>query len=151
MRQTKIIATIGPASSSDVTIAELISAGVDVFRLNFSHGTHDTHRDAIQRVRAAARKAGRDVAVLQDLSGPKIRTGPIEGGGPLLLNPDDELVIAAGSFAGRQGRVSTTYAELPRAVHPGDTLLLDDGHIQLRVEATDGREIRLRWKTEHTA
>jgi pyruvate kinase len=142
VRQTKIIATLGPASSTDATIGELISAGVDVFRLNFSHGTHDTHREAIQRVRAAARKAGRDVAVLQDLSGPKIRTGPIEGGGPLPLRAGDELVIAAGTFAGVPGRVSTAYADLPRAVHPGDTLLLDDGHIQLRVEFTDGREIR---------
>lgn len=142
LRQTKIIATIGPASGSDVVIGQLIAAGVDVFRLNFSHGTHDTHGDMIARIRTAARTAGRDVAILQDLSGPKIRTGPLVGGTLIQLKPGDPLVIATGSFAGVSGRVSTTYAELAKSVKAGDLLLLDDGHLQVRVDGTDGREIR---------
>ncbi len=142
MRHTKIIVTVGPASSGDAAIRDLIAAGVDIFRLNFSHGTHASHGAVISRVRAAAKDAGRCVAVLQDLSGPKIRTGRLIGGEPLRLTPGDTLTIAAGDFVGEPGRVSTTYAELPRAVRRGDVLLLDDGRIQLRVEGSDGREVQ---------
>jgi pyruvate kinase len=142
MRHTKIIATIGPATSGAAAIRELISAGVDVFRLNFSHGTHDTHGDAIDRIRRAASDARRAVAILQDLSGPKIRTGPLAGGHSLTLAAGDALTIASGDFAGRPGRVSTTCAEVPNALHPGDTLLLDDGRIQLRVEGTGDSEVQ---------
>jgi pyruvate kinase len=142
VRHTKIIATLGPATASDASVRALIAAGVDVFRLNFSHGTHATHAAQIARVRAAAREADRPVAILQDLSGPKIRIGRLAGGQPIALQNGDELRIAAGDFEGRAGRVSTTYAALPRAVRPGDTLLLDDGRIQLRVEDTDGTELR---------
>jgi pyruvate kinase len=141
-RATKIIATVGPASSSDAQIRELIAAGVDVFRLNFSHGSHSSHGDAIERIRAAAGQAGRCVAIMQDLSGPKIRTGRLRDGQPIALAPGDELHIVAGDFEGGPGRVATTYLELPKAVRPGDALLLDDGRIQLRVEASDGVDIR---------
>jgi len=144
MRRTKIIATIGPASRSEATIRELIAAGVDVFRLNFSHGTHESHATSIDTIRAAAAAAARHVAILQDLSGPKIRTGTLQGGQPVALAPGEELRIAVGDFAGGPGRVSTTYAALMTVVRPGDALLLDDGHIQLRVEANDGREL---WTT----
>jgi pyruvate kinase len=88
-RLTKIIATLGPASNTDAAIDELIAAGVDVFRLNFSHGTHDEHATLIRRVREAGERAGRHVAILQDLSGPKIRTGRLEDGRPLQLAPGD--------------------------------------------------------------
>lgn len=142
MRHTKIMATLGPASSGAEQIAWLVDAGVDVFRLNFSHGTHQSHGEAIARIRAAAQARGRCVAILQDLSGPKIRTGPLRGGVPLQLAAGDELRIAVGDFEGADGRVSTTYEELPKAVHPGDALLLDDGRIQLRVDASDGTELR---------
>jgi pyruvate kinase len=142
MRRTKIVATLGPASSSDSTIRELLGAGVDVFRLNFSHGTHTTHGETIARIRKAADDAGRPVAVLQDLSGPKIRTGPLHGGRPFALAPGDELRIAVGDFAGVPGRISTTYAELMQVVRAGDTLLLDDGHIELRVEENHGEQLR---------
>ena len=142
MRQTKIIATLGPASSSEDGIAQLIAAGVDVFRLNFSHGTHDTHRAVIDRIRAAAARSGRTIGILQDLSGPKIRTGRLRDAQPLTLAPGDTLRIASGDFVGGPGLVSTTYAPLAVAARPGDTLLLDDGRIQLRVEASDGRELR---------
>jgi pyruvate kinase len=80
MRHTKIIATLGPACDNDAVLDELIAAGVDVIRLNFSHGTHETHATAFQRVRASAGRAGRHVAILQDLGGPKIRTGALAGG-----------------------------------------------------------------------
>jgi pyruvate kinase len=142
VRRTKIIATLGPASSSDAAISELVAAGVDVFRLNFSHGTHDSHGAIIDRVRSAAAKAGRIVALLQDLSGPKIRTGRLRAGGPIDLKAGDTLTIAVGDFEGETNRVSTTYADLPKGLHPGDTLLLDDGHIQLRATEITGDEIR---------
>ena len=142
MRQTKIIATIGPASSSDDNIEQMIAAGVDVFRLNFSHGTHETHGAVIERIRAAAERSGRCVALLQDLSGPKIRTGPMRGGQPIELKAGEELDIVVGDFPGEPGRISTTYQDLPHAVHRGDALLLDDGHLQLRVEEASGGEIR---------
>jgi pyruvate kinase len=142
MRRTKIVATIGPASNTDQAIRDLIGAGVDVFRLNFSHGVHAGHGDVIARIRAASAEAGRPVAILQDLSGPKIRTGLLKDHQPLLLEPGARLVIAAGEFEGETGRVSTGYRELPARVRAGDTLLLDDGRLQLRVESTSADEIR---------
>src|SRR5262245_13404116 len=142
MRKTKIVATLGPASDSDETIERLIAAGVDVFRLNFSHGTRDRHGEVIERVRGAARKKGRSVALLQDLSGPKIRTGTLRQGAPITLAQGDSLKIGIGDFAGEPGRVSTSYADLPKAVRPGSTLLLDDGRIQLRVDDVTPSELR---------
>jgi pyruvate kinase len=140
MRFTKIIATLGPASATERVVADLVSAGVDVFRLNFSHGTREEHRRLCALVREAARRAGRVVAVMQDLSGPKIRTGPLAGE-PFALAEGDTLRIALGDFAGGPGRVSTTSAALVRGVRPGGRLLLDDGRIELAVKAVDGDEI----------
>jgi pyruvate kinase len=142
MRQTKIIATIGPATSGIAVLRDLIAAGVDVARLNFSHGTHESHAAVIRRVREAAADARRCVAILQDLGGPKIRTGTLVGGRDLDLAAGDELVIEVGDFAGGPGRVSTSYAPLVSAVRRGDTLLLDDGRIQLRVEDAAGTAVR---------
>jgi pyruvate kinase len=142
MRHTKIIATVGPASNSDAVLDALIAAGTDIFRLNFSHGTHDSHRAAFGRVRAAADRAHREVAILQDLGGPKIRTGKLEGGQPFAVAADDRLAIATGDFVGGPGRVSTTFAGLARSVKPGDRLLLADGLVELRVDGTDGKEIQ---------
>lgn len=133
MRQTKIIATIGPASSSPEVIDALIAAGVDIVRLNFSHGTHESHALVYHRVREAAARRGCIIAVMQDLSGPKIRIGPLAGGAPLSLQDGQELRIAAGDHEGREGLVFTTYGELVRSARPGDRLLLDDGRIELRV------------------
>jgi pyruvate kinase len=141
MRHTKIIATVGPASDSDVVLDALIAAGTDIVRLNFAHGTHDSQAATFTRVRAAADRARREVAILQDLGGPKIRTGALAGGRPLLLAPGDTLRIVTGDFVGGPGRVATTFAGLARGVRPGDRLLLADGRIELRVEATDGVEI----------
>jgi pyruvate kinase len=142
MRHTKIIATVGPSSDSDAVLGELIAAGTDIVRLNFSHGTHETHAATFGRVRAAATRAGRQVAILQDLAGPKIRTGRLEGGAPLQLNRGDRLVIATGEFVGGPGRVSTTFEGLARGVRAGDRLLLADGAIELRVESSNGTEIQ---------
>jgi pyruvate kinase len=143
VRKTKIIATLGPASQSDATIRELIDGGVDVFRFNFSHGTHDGHADLIARMRRAAGESGRAIALLQDLSGPKIRTGLLRGHAPLPLAIGDALTIAVGDFPGEPGRISTTF-DLPSVVHPGDCLLLDDGRLQLRVEDVTGGELKTR-------
>jgi pyruvate kinase len=141
MRHTKIIATAGPASDTDTVLDALIGAGADIIRLNFSHGTHQTHERTYHRVRAAARRAGREVAVLQDLAGPKIRTGRLEEGRPLELKAGDRLAIVIGDGVGSAGRVYTTFEGLARGVHPGDRLLLADGTIELRVDSVAPGEI----------
>ena len=142
VRHTKIIATIGPSSDSDEMIRALIGAGTDVFRLNFSHGAHETHGAAIARIRAAVEQAGRHVAIMQDLSGPKIRTGTLKNHQPIELNAGDALRIVVGDVPGDRAAISTTY-DLTKAVSPGDSLLIDDGHIQLRVESVEGNELRM--------
>jgi pyruvate kinase len=141
VRHTKIIATVGPASSDPRVIDEMITSGVDVFRLNFSHGTPETHAAVLETIRARSREIGRDVAVLQDLSGPKIRTGALEQGEPLPLAPGDRLEIRIGTMPGTRGVVSTTYAPLAEAVKSGDRLLLDDGKIELLVESATPQAI----------
>ncbi|HUE85271.1 MAG TPA: pyruvate kinase [Vicinamibacterales bacterium] len=154
MRHTKIIATVGPASSHPDLVAALIAAGADVFRLNFSHGTQEIHGTTITTIRRVAEQARRHVAILQDLSGPKIRTGRIRGGGPLDLLAGARLDIRIGSDAGEPGMVSTTYAPLATAVKRGDLLLLDDGKIALEVEDARPEVISTRvvdggWLGEH--
>jgi pyruvate kinase len=133
MRHTKIIATLGPASSAPPVLDALIAAGVDVFRLNFSHGDHESHGRTFHAVRDAASRAQRHVAILQDLSGPKIRTGRLRGGQPIELRKGEELRVAAGDDEGGPGRIFTPYAELIASAKPGDRLLLDDGKIELKV------------------
>ncbi len=142
MRRTKIIATVGPASDDDATLDALIAAGVDVVRLNFSHGTQESQAATFARVRSAAARAGRDVAILQDLGGPKIRTGRLKNGQPIDLKPADSLRIVTGDFEGDATRISTAFDGLARGVRPGDRLLLADGVIELRVDASNGREIQ---------
>ncbi len=141
MRHTKIIATVGPACASDEMLDALIAAGADIFRLNFSHGTEQTQGATFARVRAAAARAKREVAILQDLAGPKIRTGSIAGGKPIAVKSGDRLTIATGDFPGEPGRLSTTFEGLAKSVRPGDRLLLADGFVELRVDDADGREI----------
>jgi pyruvate kinase len=142
MRHTKIIATVGPASDTDAMLDALIAAGTNIFRQNFSHGTHETHRATCARIRAAARRAATEVAILQDLAGPKIRTGLLEGHRVIRLNPGEDLRIVTGDALGGPGRISTAFAGLAASVRPGDRLLLADGSVELRVESSDGREIR---------
>ena len=109
MRQTKIIATIGPASRSDEVIEQLIRAGVDICRLNFSHGTHETHGETFRRIRAAAVRATKVVSILQDLSGPKIRTGRLKGGRPVELKDGQTVRIVAGDGEGDARAASTPH------------------------------------------
>ena len=142
MRHTRIIATAGPACATPDVLDALLEAGVDVFRLNFSHGTQDSHRATYHLIREASERTGRMVAVLQDLAGPKIRTGALAGGTPIPLSKGEPLTISIGDAEGRSGEVFTTYAPLAASVRPGQTLLLDDGHVELRVESTDGAHIR---------
>jgi pyruvate kinase len=140
-RHTRIIATLGPASTVPDVLDALIAAGVDVFRLNFSHGTHESHGQTFRAVRAATARAGRHVAILQDLSGPKIRTGRLRGGQPIDLHKGDEVRIAGGGEEGGPGRIFTPYAELIDSAKPGDRLLLDDGKIELQVRERSGAEL----------
>jgi pyruvate kinase len=140
-RHTKIIATLGPASTISVVLDALVTGGVDVFRLNFSHGTHESHARTFHAVRDAAARAARHVAILQDLSGPKIRTGRLRGGQPIELRKGDELRLAAGDDEGGPGRVFTPYVELIASAAPGARLLLDDGKIELRVREQSGGEL----------
>jgi pyruvate kinase len=141
MRHTKIIATIGPASRNEAILESLIRAGVDICRLNFSHATQAEHAETFRRIRAAAVRATKVVAILQDLSGPKIRTGRLNGGGHVELKKGATLRILTGDGEGDAARIYTTFEELARAVGAGSTLLLNDGHIELRVDSSDGHEI----------
>jgi pyruvate kinase len=131
-RRAKIVCTLGPTSSAPETVAALVAAGMDVARLNLSHGTHAQHRAAYQCVRRASDEAGHAVAVLADLQGPKIRLGNFRGGGATLV-AGDIFEITTKPIDGDARRASTTYAALPRDVEPGNTLLLDDGRIRLEV------------------
>jgi pyruvate kinase len=140
-RRTKIVATLGPATSSEERITELIEAGVDVFRLNFSHGEHDVHEANVKRIRAAAKEAGRAIGILQDLQGPKIRVGRFADGAVTLSAGDPFVIDCADDSPGDATRVGVTYAALCRDVQPGDALLLDDGRLALRVVGVDDQRI----------
>ncbi|HUH01714.1 MAG TPA: pyruvate kinase, partial [Kofleriaceae bacterium] len=141
MRRSKIVCTLGPASSSPERIGQLIDAGMDVVRLNFSHGEHAQHLETLQAVRAEAEKRNRAVAVLLDLQGPKIRVGRFTDGGAQLC-PGDEFVITTDtSVMGDRHRVSTSYAGLPGDVQVGDQILLDDGYLGLVVTDVRGNEV----------
>src|SRR4051812_8403769 len=133
MRRTKIVCTIGPSTSSPEMIARLIAAGMDVARLNFLHGTHEEHAQRIKLLRQAALQANRPLGILQDLQGPKIRTGKLKDGQPVQLRAGERFDITTRQVAGAAACVSTTYSALPRDVEPGDRILLSDGLIELRV------------------
>ena len=140
-RATKIVATLGPASSSPEVLGRMIRAGVDVVRLNFSHGTAQDQIDRAALVREVAREAGKEVAIMADLQGPKIRVGKFEGG-KTMLEPGQAFVLDGGSSElGNNQRVGLDYKELPRDVKPGDTLLLNDGLLELTVVAVRGEEV----------
>ncbi len=136
MRRTKILATLGPASSSPEKIEALIRAGVNGFRLNFSHGTHETHAGLYRAIREASARVGVPVAILQDLQGPKIRTGNLVDGKPVTLVAGQSMTISVQECLGTAQRVSTTYQALPSDVKAGDTILLDDGLMSLKVLST---------------
>ncbi len=142
MRRTKIVATIGPASRDRAVLESLVAAGLDVVRLNFSHGEHAQHLEVLRNVREIAEATGRPIAILQDLSGPKIRTGRLKGGGPVDLKKGARVRITTDeTIEGTAERISTTYDPLPRDVAAGDRILLDDGNLELKVVAASGEEV----------
>lgn len=137
MRRAKIVATLGPATSSYESLKSIIEAGVDVARMNLSHGSYDVHEEVYRNVRKAAADAGKPVAVLVDLQGPKIRLGKFECG-PYELAEGDIFKITIEDIVGNKELSSTTFKGLPQDVKPGDPLLIDDGKVTLRVLETDG-------------
>src|SRR6202171_6084629 len=140
-RHSKIVCTIGPASRSPRIIDRLLRAGMDVARLNFSHGSHANHAESIAMLRAAATHIHKPIAILADLQGPKIRTGPLAGSRPVQLRTGQRFVITTAKILGDSTRVSTVFRPLPREVHRGDRILLSDGLIELRVLQVRGPEV----------
>lgn len=140
-RHSKIVCTIGPATRSPRMIDRLLEAGMDVARLNFSHGSHEEHARNISLVREASGKHQKPIAILADLQGPKIRTGPLAGGGPVMLRAGQRFVITTARVLGDSTRVNTTFTPLPREVHRGDRILLSDGLIELRVRQVKGHQV----------
>jgi pyruvate kinase len=141
MRKAKIVCTIGPASSSREAIFGLVKNGIDVARLNFSHGDHDSHEKAIRLVQEGARKHNRPVAVLQDLQGIKIRTGPMKGGTVKLVR-GREVLILPGARQGTDERIYVSYPGIVRDARKGQRILLDDGLLELRVTGKTGNALR---------
>src|SRR5437879_1324875 len=140
-RRTRIVATIGPASSDAQIVKRLIRAGVDVFRVNFSHATHDMFDSWLATIRREAGTEGRHVGVLADLQGPKLRIGQLEGHKPVDLVAGSTVEITTDPVIGNARRLSTTYAPLPQDVRPGDRILLNDGAIELQVQSTSANTV----------
>src|SRR5512139_2782061 len=130
--KTKIVCTIGPASESPEVMMQMIGAGMNVARLNFSHGDFTAHKKVIENLGAASSALGRRIAIMADLSGPKMRIGMIAEE-PVELKPGDAFTLTTDDIVGDAGRASVTFKRLPQAVKPGDTLFLNDGVIQLDV------------------
>jgi pyruvate kinase len=141
--KTKIVCTIGPASESVEVLEQMVEAGMNVARLNFSHGDFDYHQRAIRNVRTAARSVGRRVAIMADLSGPKMRIGRLAEE-PVELKPGNPFTLTVEETTGNVERASVSFSKLPEAVHPGDILLLNDGLIQLEAVAVKGPEVQCR-------
>jgi pyruvate kinase len=139
-RATKIVATLGPASSSAEVLERLIVAGVDVVRMNFSHGTAEDHMSRAKLVRELAAKHNRSIGILADLQGPKIRVGKFQDG-KITLNVGDKFILDAKCELGNQERVGIDYKELPRDVKGGDLLLLNDGLLVFEVDSVKAHEI----------
>jgi pyruvate kinase len=141
MRRAKIVCTLGPASTSQEMLEKLLDAGMDVARLNFSHGTHADHQAVLDRLRAASLKVRKAVGVLGDLQGPKIRTGKLEKGAVELIEGKEISITTDESVLGTQELVSTTYPHLASDVNVGDRILLDDGLLELKVLSTDKKAL----------
>ncbi|MCD9014321.1 pyruvate kinase [Parachryseolinea silvisoli] len=137
--KTKIVATVGPASNSKEMLRALVKEGVDVFRLNFSHGKHEDHLKVIHFVREINKEMGTTVSLLQDLQGPKIRVDEMEPG--IIIEPGQELTITTRDLVGNRELVSTSYKNLPNDVATGDTILVDDGKIELKVKEVRGGDV----------
>lgn len=144
MRRTKIVATIGPSSNSPEVLRALVEAGMDVARLNFSHGTHEGHRDTCHNVRRIAEEMGKAVGVMVDLQGPKIRTGKLKDGAPVQLVPGESVCITTRDVEGDASLIATSYEALPRDVAPGNRIYLSDGVIELLVERVAPPDVHCR-------
>ena len=142
--KTKIIATIGPASNSHAMLKKLVRAGMNVARLNFSHGSYESHTDVIRTIRSISRTTNRSVGVLLDLQGPKIRVGKLKGGEPVRLEEGASFAITSKSVDGTVEIVSTTYPDLSRDVKKNDIILLDDGLIRIRVASVEKDTVHCR-------
>ena len=140
-RATKIVATLGPASNSPEVLERLVRAGVDVVRLNFSHGKAQDHIDRAMMVREVAKRVGKEVAIMADLQGPKIRVGKFEGDKTILVPGQKFILDAASTALGNNDQVGLDYKELPRDVKPGDLLLLNDGLLTLTVDFVHGDQV----------
>ena len=140
-RRAKIVCTLGPATASDAMVRDLLRGGMDVARLNFSHGTHEDHARTLERVRRLAAEEGRTISVLQDLQGPKIRTGLLENHAPVPLRQGASLTITTRNIPGTSSVISTGFAALAQQVRAGDRILLADGAIELRVRAVSGGDV----------
>jgi pyruvate kinase len=141
--KTKIVCTIGPASDSPEMMERLLLAGMNVARLNFSHGDFSGHGRVIRNLRTAARMTGRRLAILADLPGPKMRIGQLAGE-PIELKPGDHFILTNEEIQGDAGRVSVSFSDLPKVVRPGVTLFLNDGLIQVEVEKVEGNDVHCR-------
>lgn len=141
MRKAKILITLGPTSREPEIVEQLIAAGANGVRVNMSHGTHEEKAEDIARAREAARKLEKPIAILVDLSGPKIRTRGLKDGQPVKLEPGALFTLTTDGILGDEQRVATNYPDLPRVVHPGTRLLLDDGAIALTVESTTDKDV----------
>ena len=141
MRRAKILATLGPASREPAVLESLLAAGANAVRINMSHGAQEEHAETIRRARAAAERLKRPLAVLVDLSGPKLRTGVLKGGQPVTLETNALFTITTRSVVGEAREVSTNYAGIARDVKPGARILLDDGAIELLVESTTDTDV----------
>jgi pyruvate kinase len=139
-KKTKIVATIGPASRDKDILRELILAGANVFRLNFSHGSHADHQKTIEMVRELNEELGTNIALLQDLQGPKIRMGQMENDG-VPIKPGQKLIITTKDMLGTSEKVSTVYTGIVNDVKPGDAILVDDGNIELKTISVSGDEV----------
>src|SRR5204862_74113 len=137
--KTKIVATVGPASNSKEMLTALANEGVDVFRLNFSHGTHEDHQKVINFVREINQERGTHIALLQDLQGPKIRVNEVKEG--TILKEHETLIITTEEMVGNREMVSTSYKGLPKDVKPGDMVLIDDGKIELKVKEAREKDV----------
>ena len=144
IRSTKIVATIGPASRDPEVLREMVDAGMDVARLNFAHGSPEQHAETVERIRAAAGAAGREVAVLQDVPGPKLRLGPIAGGVEQLPVGSDVTLVPGEEEEGRNGRLPVAWQGFAELVEAGQVVYLADGAIRLRVREVAGEEVRAR-------
>ncbi|MDZ7333145.1 MAG: pyruvate kinase [candidate division KSB1 bacterium] len=140
MRKTKIVCTLGPATNSEPMIQQLIHAGMNVVRLNFSHGTHQEHLSMITAIRKVSSQLGKPIPILQDLQGPKLRVGKIKTGS-VVLNRGQQITIVADDIIGDEQRIGTSYRNLARDVRPGDKILLDDGLIELKAVESRGNEV----------